>query len=450
MLKSGSCGKMKNLSKYFSLILFILLICSCNRSSDNKKRQSLNPENNSWVNLINNAGRSGKPEWQPMLKFVAELHRKSTHPAEYPFNYEWEEIGPGYIYGPAFGHWDIVHQSIDVMNFYPEHALHQMLNDINNQEPSGMLPGSIYMPGLPSGRDSVSWSKNEEGHPPVWVIAVQDYFDMTGDMTYLNDFFTALVRQLTWFENSRRAEPEGFFYNDILFKRWESGVDEGIRFDNTDMGKWACIDATSHVFQLYHYAALWAEELGTDSRFFKRRESELLTFIQNKLFAKDKNMFFDVWAIEDPSLQNIAFENLWPLIVGAATKEQADKLIDLYILNTDVFLTEHPISTVGKNDPKFELRLWRGPSWNSMTYWVARGCIAYGRKDAAKILLEKALDDSAEKFKETGTIWEFYHPLGGNPAELKRKPQTPKNMPCIDYLGHNPLIAMSLLYDKIK
>ena len=86
-----------------------------------------------------------------MLRYVAELHRKSTHPAIYPFNYEWEEIGPGYIYGPAFGHWDIVHQSIDVMKFYPEHALHQLLNDIKNQEPSGMIPGSIYMPGKPSG-----------------------------------------------------------------------------------------------------------------------------------------------------------------------------------------------------------------------------------------------------------------------------------------------------------
>ncbi len=406
--------------------------------------------NGSWENLFLKAGETGKFEWKQMLQYVADLHRKSTHPATYPFNYEWEEIGPGYIYGPAFGHWDIVHQTLDVMKYYPEHALHQLLNDINNQEPSGMLPGSIYMPGQPSGRDAISWSKLEEGHPPVWVVAVQDYVDLTGDKTYLKDFFSAVVRQITWFENSRKAEEEGFFYNDILLKRWESGVDEGIRFDNTGMGKWACIDATSHVFQLYHYAALWAEELGIDSRFFKTRESELQTFIQNKLYAKDRNMFFDIWAIKDPSLRNIAFENLWPMIVGAATKEQADKLIDLYILNPDIFLTEHPVSTVGRNDPKFELRMWRGPAWNSMTYWVARGCLAYGRKDAAKILLEKALDDSALKFRETGTIWEFYNPFGGNLSELKRKPQTKQNSPCKDYLGHNPLIAMAIMYDMIK
>ena len=432
----------------FLLILLSGLIGLTSYSQNTPKMGS--SENSSWENLIRKAGQTGKPEWQPMLRYVAELHKRSTHPAGYPFDYEWEEIGPGYIYGPAFGHWDIVHQSIDVMKFYPEHALHQLLNDIKNQEPSGLLPGSIYMPGKQSGRDSASWSRKEESHPPLWVVAIQDYIDQTGDKTFLKDFYTALVRQITWFENNRKADGEGFFYNDILLKRWESGVDEGIRFDKTDMGKWACIDATCHVFQLYHYAAIWAKELGIDSDFFKKREYDLLKFIRNKLYVEKDNMFYDIWAVNNSSLRNIAFENLWPMIVGAATKVQTDKLIDLYILNPNIFLTAHPISTVGKNDPKFELRMWRGPAWNSMTYWVARGCISYGRKDAAKVLLEKALDDSAVKFKETGTIWEFYNSLGGSPTDVKRKPQTKQNTPCKDYLGHNPLIAMALLYDKIN
>ncbi len=110
MLKSGSCKILDNLAKYLLLIVFFLSVCSCGRLSENKKVKPVNPENNNWENLIIKAGQTGKPDWQPMLKYVAELHRKSTHPATYPFNYEWEEIGPGYIYGPAFGHWDIIHQ----------------------------------------------------------------------------------------------------------------------------------------------------------------------------------------------------------------------------------------------------------------------------------------------------------------------------------------------------
>lgn len=405
---------------------------------------------NSWELLRINTSKIGKPEWQPMLLYVAQLHEKSTHPAHWPFNYEWEEIGPGYAYAPAFGHWDIIHSSIDVMKFYPEHALHQLLNNLQNQEPNGLIPGVIWMPGDPSNRDTASWSKADQGHPPVWVVAAQDYMHLTGDKSFLPDFFSALVRQITWFENSRKAETEGFYYNDILLKKWESGVDEGIRFDETSLGKWACIDATCHVFQLYRMAAAWAEELRINADFFRKRENELKKFIQEELYVAEEGMFYDWWAVKDTRLRCLSYENLWPLIVGAISKEQANRLIDNYVLNTSVFLTEHPIATVAANSPKFELRMWRGPAWNSMSYWVARACADYGRNDAAKIILEKALDDSAKQFVRTGTIWEFYHPHGGNPEDVKRKPQTKKNAPCTDYLGHNPMIAMAILYDQVK
>jgi hypothetical protein len=92
--------------------------------------------------------------------------------------------------------------------------------------------------------------------------------------------------------------------------------------------------------------------------------------------------------------------------------------------------------------------MWRGPTWNSMTYWAARGCLRYGRVDAAQQLVEHALDASATQFERTGTIWEFYHPHGGDPQTVQRKPHTRYNAPCPDYLGHNPLIAMARIYDK--
>jgi hypothetical protein len=426
--------------KYFSM-LFLIILCNCHIE---KK------EYGSWESLIKETNQLGKTEWKQLLKHVSELHKKSTHPAAYPFDYPWEEIGPGYVYGRAFGHWDIIHQVIDVMPSYPAHALHQLINNVKNQEPSGLVPGTIWMPGGMSQRKEVGWLKKDAGHPPVWIIAVEDYINMTGNKKILKIFYTPLIRQITWFENERKAENEGFYYNDILIKKWESGVDQGIRFDKTDMGPWACIDATSHVYLLYKMCNKWSKELGFDNAYFKRRENELKQFIQNELYSSEEGMFYDIWAIKDETLKQIAFENIWPIIVGAATKEQADKYINKYLLNPDVFFTEHPIATVGVNDPKFELRMWRGPAWNSMTYWAVRGCLNYDREDAALKLLEKALDATAKQFEKTGTIWEFYHPLGGNPEELQRKPHTEYNTPCKEYLGHNPVIEMARLYDKLK
>jgi putative isomerase len=404
----------------------------------------------SWAQLSAEAASIGKPAWRPMLAYVASLHRRATHPAAPPFDYEWEDLGPGYVYGNAFGHWDVVHESLDVLPAYPEHALHQLLNDIKNQEPSGLIPGSIYMPGGLAKHDSVRWNKTTQGHPPLWPLAVQDYVRVTHDSAVVKRFYTPLIRQLTWFENTRRATGEGFFYNDILLKKWESGVDEGIRFDDVAKGPLACVDATSHVYALYRVAAQWARQLGLDAAYYDQRAHDLQVFIQTQLYVPATGMFYDSWAVKDAALRNLPFESMWPLVTGAATPEQANRYIDSYLLNKSVFLTAHPIATVGRQDPKFELRMWRGPAWNSMAYWAARACLNYGRKDAARLILEKALDDSAKQFARTGTIWEFYHPLGGKPEELQRKPNTKYNVPCRDYLGHNPLIAMARLYDAVK
>ncbi len=426
---------------FLNIFSVLILLSGCNLSTT-----KIN--NGSWVVLNNEVETIGKDEWRPMLKYVAELHRKSTHKAVWPFDYEWEEIGPGYVYGPAFGHWDIVHQAIDVMHAYPEHSLRQLLNDVKNQEPNGIIPGSIYMP-KKGERDKAVWSKNEQGHPPVWVFAVNDYIDLTGQDSVLKYFYSPLIRQITWFENNRKAVTEGFYYNDILLKLWESGVDEGVRFDDVPNGKFACIDATSLVYYLYKEAAKWAEMVNQDSRYFKKREKELGTFIQDSLCRKDDGLFYDYWAIKDSTYRTLAFETFFPLIVKVATPEQANRLIDTYLLDTTCFNTAHPIPSVGKRDPKFELRMWRGGAWNSMTYWVARACVQYEREDAARIILEKALDESAKQFDRTGTIWEFYHPLGGKPEDVKRK-NYKKSEPCIDYLGHNPLIEMARLFDKVK
>jgi neutral trehalase len=165
------------------------------------------------------------------------------------------------------------------------------------------------------------------------------------------------------------------------------------------------------------------------------------------MFCEETGVFHDVWAVDEPEIRRMAFEGMWPLVVGAATQEQAASVIDGSLLNPARFFTEHPISTVGAEDEAFELRMWRGPAWNSMTYWAARGCLRYGRPDAARMLLGRALDASARQFDRSGTVWEFYHPHGGRPEQLARKPQTDFNAPCRDYLGHNPLIAMARLYD---
>jgi glycogen debranching enzyme len=379
-----------------------------------------------------------------MLEYVAHLHELSIHAPRYPFTRPWEEIGPGYQNSPAFGHWDIVHAILDVVEDEPEHALSQIENELDLQMPSGFLPAAIWMKGK-----QPSWSLTQS-HPPVWPVAVCDYVRATSDRSIVASSFAAVVRQIKWFENDRKADGEGYFYSDILTHEWESGVDEGIRFLDVQQGAKACIDATSHVAMLYRTAAEWARGIGRDGDKFQASLDELAAFMQRSLFDEETGFFHDIWGVNTPSVRTMSFEGFWPLVAGVATPEQAMRVIDENLLCEHRFFAPHPITTVGRQDPRFGGRMWRGPAWNSMTYWAARGCMEYDRPDAASVLLERALDSSARQFNATGTIWEFYDPFGGDPRNLERKPGTNQTCPCSDYLGHNPLIAMSRMWERTR
>jgi neutral trehalase len=222
-------------------------------------------------------------------------------------------------------------------------------------------------------------------------------------------------------------------------------MDEGIRYDERPPAAAAGIDASSHLYMLYDHAGRWSRKLDLPHAEWDAKAAALQRFIQRELWDPQSGFFYDRWTVHEPARRHLAFEGMWPVVTGAATPEQAARVIDEHMLNPSEFFAPHPIATVALSDPKFELRMWRGPAWNCMTYWAARGCLRYGRPDAARRLLEAALDATAVQFERTGTIWEFYHPRRGDPESLLRKP-TGRRTPCRDYVGHNPLFAMVHLW----
>lgn len=390
--------------------------------------------------LLREAELPAKPAWQPMLRYLAELHGRAVLPAVAHFPYPYETIGPGYQDGRVFGHIDLTHERIDTVRALPEHVRNQLRNELAAQQPDGLIPGIVQF----TAEGKAVW-KNAKGFPPLWVVSAEMYVAQRNDLAFLRECLDALRRQIGWFEAKRAVPGGGFYYLDVVQNTWESGMDEGIRYRERPKTPAAAVDACAHVFLLYDHAARWSRQLGESAAAWETKTRALQTFIQEKLWDAQTGFFYDAWIVGEPARRHLAFEGMWPVVVGAATPAQAKRAIEEHLLNPREFFAPHPIATVGLGDPLFELRMWRGPTWNCMTYWAARGCQRYDYTDGARRLLEAALDATAHQFERTGTIWEFYHPLLGDPESLKRKP-TGRNQPCRDYLGHNPLFAMADLW----
>ncbi|WP_438480474.1 amylo-alpha-1,6-glucosidase [Oleiharenicola lentus] len=386
--------------------------------------------------LLEEAKLPAKESWRPMLRYLAELHGRSVLPATGYFPYPYQTIGPGYQDGRVFGHIDLTHVRLDTLRASPTHVRNQLRNEFAGQQADGLIPGIVWF----DDKGQPTW-KNFKGFPPIWVVSAEAYVDHAGDLSFLREALGVLVRQIGWFEAKRAIPSGGFYYLDQVEDTWESGMDEGIRYDVRPPERSAAVDACAHLYMLYDAATRWSQRLGEPTANWEKKAATLKQFIQEKLWDEKTGFFYDAWVIDDPAKRHLAFEGIWPVVVGAASPAQAKRVIDEHLLNPKEFYTPHPIATVALSDAKFELRMWRGPAWNCMTYWAARGLVRHGRTAEAHRLIEMALDATAAQFEKTGSIWEFYHPLLGEQGLLRRK--VSRNYPNREYLGHNPLFAMA-------
>ncbi len=402
---------------------------------------ALNP--GPFASLRREAGRIGRKSWRPMLEYLARMHRSGTHAQQPPLPYAWEEIGPGY-HARAFGHWDIVNTSIDVLPVMKQHAEWQIRNNLANQQPDGLVPGVIWMRA-----DRPPTFSKIAGHPPMWPIAVSDFTEQYRTGELVEFCYPHLTKQIQWFESVRAAHPAGFWY---ARPTWESGLDDDLRqpFSEECTPRRAALDASCAVYGMYDAAARWADQQKRieDRQHYAEKAARLGAYIREQLYDRKSGFFYDAWSVNATEKRIESHVTIWPLLFGIATQDQAHRLIDEHILNPDRLFARHPIRTIVPGTRGFEMLGWHGPAWNSITYWSARGCLRYGRKDAARKLLEGALEATSAQFARTGTIWEFYDPAGGRPEELRREVTPPYQMPRRDYTGHNPLFAMARLLSK--
>jgi putative isomerase len=112
------------------------------------------------------------------------------------------------------------------------------------------------------------------------------------------------------------------------------------------------------------------------------------------------------------------FMTLW---AGAATQEQAQRVVEEHYRNKDTFNAPFGVRTLSKMEKMYNLRAsgnpssWLGPIWGISNYMTFRGLVNYGFNDDARELAEKTITMFANDLKKSGALHEYYCPENGVP-----------------------------------
>ena len=359
-----------------------------------------------WYVILSN--RAKIPN-HPLLKHPFNM------PSKYIFLHQWL--------------WDSGFHAIVLSRYDVEMAKEELLNLFISQKPDGRIPHEIFLSRKLCNAvwridDYVPWTTQ----PPVLAIAINEIYTLSKDVKFARKVLPKLIKYDKWFKAKRDYDDDELFsYVDYL----ESGWDDSIRWDDAvsryrnnvekykamydriTMAPVEAIDLNVFMYIQRKTIAKLSEELGdtdTADEYLQLAE-KTKNLIQKYMWCDEIGMFFDVYEEDHSKIYVKTPAGFYPMFAGIATEYQAKSLVE-HLLNEKEFWTTFPLPSVSADNPKYDPEgYWRGRSWINPVWFVYKGLLRYGYRDAAKKLAEKVLDIMSEG----PTCYENYNSLTGNP-----------------------------------
>lgn len=318
--------------------------------------------------------------------------------------------------------WDAWQIASGNVLYNPEGAKSEMLALFDYQADNGMVPDFInYNKKRNNWRDS---------KPPVASWGAMNVYKATGDKKFLEEIFDKLYKFHNWWYNDRDHNKNGICEygstdGSLIAAAWESGMDNGVRFDNTEIlnngrdDAWSmnqesiCLNSFLYIDKkvLAEMASILgktdiAEKLNKDAEFIKE-------YVQKNMYDEETGFFYDVKIDSEEKVKVMGAEGWLPLWAGIATKEQAES-VKQNMMNENHFNSHLPLGTLDISHPALRPTrgYWRGPVWFNQVYFGIIGLKNYGYEKEADYLTRKFMNN-AQGLMTDGPIHENYNPLTG-------------------------------------
>ncbi|HWU77522.1 MAG TPA: trehalase family glycosidase [Rhodanobacter sp.] len=322
----------------------------------------------------------------------------------------------------GFWAWDSWKHAAALARFAPRLARDQMRAMFDYQAADGMVPDCIYL-----ARADNNW---RDSKPPLAVWATLKIYRATGDKAFLTEMYDKLVRYHRWWFTARDHDHNGLAEygstdGTAVAAKWESGMDNAVRFDAISMlkngdGAWSMdqesVDLNAYLYREDLDLARVASILGktADQASWLKQAAAIKTSIQERMYDNKRGYFFDARLGSHDLVHAYGSEGWAPLWTGVASPAQA-RAVARVMLDPAKFKTHLPFPTLAADDPRFSpiKGYWRGPVWLDQAYFGVEALRRYGDDRQADDMARR-LVLNADGLTQQAPIYENYDPLTGH------------------------------------
>ena len=329
------------------------------------------------------------------------------------YHYKWFQ---------GFWSWDSWKHAVALVKIDADLAKNQVRAMYDYQNMDGMIADCIF-------RDTTIEKHNwRDTKPPLSSWAIWEIYKETQDKIFLNEMYPRLVNYHNWWYVFRDYDKDGLCEygstdGSLIAAKWESGMDNAIRFDKSIIVDGSNYSINTESVDLNSYLAKEKEYLSKMAKALKlseytKWEQEFNTLsdrIRNNFYDEKSGYFYDIDAETGEFLNSALGPEGWtPIWCEIATKEQAEKVIE-YMMDSTRFNTIVPLPTIDVSHPKFDPKngYWRGPVWLDQLWFGVDGLHQYGYAKEANLLKIKVINNCEGLNKAGVSIRENYHPLTG-------------------------------------
>jgi putative isomerase len=281
------------------------------------------------------------------------------------------------------------------------------------------------------------WKSFDRSEPPVGAITVLGLYRKFHDAWLLRDTFDPLLRWNRWWDSHRQfhgylvlgtdagnrpSNPDDKSVGTLQGAKYESGLDNSPMYDDApfdrDTGRMHLADVGMMGLYVADCGAL-SEIAGVLGKHPVETElhgrAEIYRARLQTLWDENTGMFLNRDLDTGKPSPRLSPTNFYPMLAGAATASQADRMVREHLLNPGEFWGEWVIPSIARSDPAFhEQDYWRGRVWGPMNYLVYLGLQKYDQPAARKRLAERSLALFNKEWVGKGHVHENYNAITGS------------------------------------